>query len=234
MKVLKIGFACAIISMFIGCSSDNPDDPFEPFNRTVFSFNNTIDEYLATPVAKGYTYVAHSDLRAMFTNFFNNLSEPLRALNDLLQLHFVEAIDDMERMVANTTFGFLGFFDFADEAMHVPMRRQDMGMTFAYWTDNAQTPFLMIPFVGPSNVRDTLGDITTLIITTDTSYEEGDYGSQQSLNTRTNRFSILNAINNRANSLKYEQLFKLQLDPYIAMRHAYVNSRNQLFRELNS
>ena len=149
MKLLKVGLACAVMSMFIGCSSDNPEDPFEPFNRTVFSFNDTLDHYVAEPIAKGYAYVTHPDLRAMITNFFNNLSEPLRAFNDLLQLNFVEAYDDMERMVANTTFGFLGFFDFADEAMHLPMRRQDMGMTFAYWTNNAQTPFLMIPFIGP-------------------------------------------------------------------------------------
>ena len=234
MKLLKVGLACAVMSMFIGCSSDNPEDPFEPFNRTVFSFNDTLDHYVAEPIAKGYAYVAHPDLRAMITNFFNNLSEPLRAFNDLLQLNFVEAYDDMERMVANTTFGFLGFFDFADEAMHLPMRRQDMGMTFAYWTNNAQTPFLMIPFIGPSNVRDTLGDITTLVITSDTSYEDGDLGSQQTLSTHTNRFSILNAVNKRANALKYEQLLQLQLDPYIAIRHAYENSRNQLFSELNS
>lgn len=234
MKVLKIGVACAIMSLFVGCSSENPDDPFEPFNRTVFTFNDTLDHYITEPIAKGYAYIVHPDLRSMITNFFNNLSEPLRAFNDLLQLNFVEAYDDMERMVANTTLGFFGFYDFADEALHVPMRRQDMGMTFAYWTDNASTPFLMIPFVGPSNVRDTLGDITTLVVTSDTSYDEGDYGSQQTLSTRTNTLSILNAVNKRANALKYEQLFQLQLDPYIAMKHAYENSRNQLFSELNS
>ena len=91
MRVLKIGLAYAVMSMFIGCSSDNPDDPFEPFNRTVFSFNDTLDHYVAEPVAKGYVYVTHPDLRHMITNFFNNLSEHLRALNDLLQLNYVEA-----------------------------------------------------------------------------------------------------------------------------------------------
>ena len=234
MKALKLGIICGLLTLFPGCSSDNPDDPLEPFNRTVFSFNDTLDHYIAKPVAKGYVAVVHADGRSMITNFFNNLSEPLRAFNDLLQLKFDKAADDMERMIANTTIGVFGFFDFADEALNIPMRRQDMGMTFAYWTNNTSTPFLMIPLYGPSNVRDFLGDITTNILTDDTSYQEGEYGSQSSTRSQTNTLSILNLVNNRANALKYEQLMLLQVDPYIAMKHAYENGRDQLFRELNS
>lgn len=234
MKVLKIGLTCTLLSLLVSCSSDNPDDPLEPFNRTVFSFNDTLDTYIAKPVAKGYVFVVNSDARHMITNFFNNLSEPLRAFNDILQLKFDKAFDDMERMAANTTFGVLGFFDFADEALNIPMRKQDMGMTFAYWTNNASTPFVMVPFFGPSNVRDLLGDITTNVITSDADYEEGEFGSQDTTSSQINRFSILNLINNRANALKYEQLFQLQLDPYIAMKHAYENGRNNLFITLNS
>lgn len=245
MKVLKFGIICGLLTLFPGCSSDNPDDPLEPFNRTVFTFNDTLDQYISKPIAKGYVAVVPADGRSMITNFFNNLKEPLRALNDLLQLNFDKAVDDMERMVANTTIGVFGFFDFADEALNIPMRRQDMGMTFAYWTNNASTPFLMIPFSGPSNVRDFLGNITTSNIVSLDQYQNIELGIQKSrsitLGKRengifvgTNRYTILNMVNTRANALKYEQLMLLQLDPYIAMKHAYENGRDQLFRELNS
>tara|TARA_X000000950_G_scaffold255149_1_gene319505 strand:- start:147 stop:839 length:693 start_codon:yes stop_codon:yes gene_type:complete len=230
MDVLKFIVFSLLFLNLSGCS-DNPEDPLEPFNRGVYTFNDTLDHYIAEPIAKGYVYIVPSDGRLMVTNFYSNLREPFRALNDFLQLKFDKVVDDLDRFVFNTTFGVLGLFDIADEALSIPKRNQDMGMTIAYWTNNAPSTFIMLPFYGPSTIRDTAGKIITDITTTEVDYQEGEYGN---LTTTTSRWSILDDVNSRANLLRYERLMHLQLDPYIAIRHSYISGRNNLFNELNS
>lgn len=234
MKELNILLTTTFL-LFLTACSNNPDDPLEPFNRAMYSFNDTLDHYIAEPIAKGYNYITPAEARSMITNFFNNLTEPLRAANDLLQLKFTKAFDDMERMIANSTFGVFGLFDFADDVLSIPMRKQDMGMTLAYWTNNSPSTFIMIPFAGPSTLKNTLGGIITSISTSNLNYgNDIVFGSESKFLMRINRFTILNSINKRAQNLKYEQLMHLQLDPYIAVRQSYINSRNQLYRELNT
>lgn len=218
--------------VFTGCSN-NPEDPLEPFNRSVFSFNETLDHYIAEPIAQGYAHVVPSDARSMITNFFNNLQEPVHVVNELLQFKFFKAVDDTERFVFNTSFGVLGFFDIADETLNLPLRPQTLATTFSYWTNNAPSTYIVLPILGPSTLRNTAADAISAVVSMDTNQVDIDGKSNRSVNYAINPFSILKQVNTRANLLKYSQLMELQLDPYIATKQHYLNQQNQLYRKLN-
>lgn len=232
MKILAKLLILNLLFVLNGCSN-NPDDPLEPFNRSMFSFNETLDAYVLEPVAQGYVYVVPSEVRAMVTNFFNNLGEPVHVANELLQFKFTKAVDDAERFVFNTTFGVFGLFDIADETLQLPLRRQTFATTFSYYTSNAPSTYIVWPFLGSSTLRNTTAGITQAIVSMSTNQVDVGGESYRSVNYEIDKFSILSLINTRANLLKYNQLMELQLDPYIAYKQHYLNQQNQLYRKLN-
>ncbi|MFO7786534.1 MAG: VacJ family lipoprotein [Halospina sp.] len=130
-------------------------DPWESFNRSIFTFNEVVDRNVLKPVARGYNRVTPEPVNDGVSNFFGNLSEPGNILNSLLQGKGEDALTSTGRFIFNTTFGLLGLVDVASY-MELPEKEEDFGQTFGYWGADSG-PFLMLPFLGPSTVRDTAG-----------------------------------------------------------------------------
>ena len=127
-------------------------DPWQRFNRKVFQFNEVMDRYIAKPVAKGYRWITPNIVDRGISNFFSNLGDIGVTVNDLLQGKFMQAGSDGLRFVVNSTLGIVGFFDVASE-LGLPKHHEDFGQTLGYWGVSSG-PFLVLPFLGPSNIRD--------------------------------------------------------------------------------
>ena len=136
---------------------EETNDPWEPMNRGIHAFNQAADKVVLKPIAKGYRTVVPEFQRGWVANFFDNLAQPVHLLNALLQGQFKDAGATLGRFVTNTTFGFFGLFDVASEA-GIPNPKNDFGQTLAKWGwDGDGGPFLMLPFLGPSSLRDGIG-----------------------------------------------------------------------------
>ncbi len=132
------------------------NDPLEPMNRTIFGFNMAVDRLVLKPAAKGYRTVVPSPVRKGVNNFFNNLKQPVYFVNALLQGEGKAAGQIAGRFAANTFWGFFGIFDTASQ-MDIPVDKRDFGETLAVWGVENGGPYLVLPILGPSNVRDTAG-----------------------------------------------------------------------------
>ncbi|CAN0542002.1 unnamed protein product, partial [Laminaria digitata] len=131
------------------------DDPREGFNRAMFSFNDFLDSYLLVPIASAYRFIMPETLREMGRNFFGNLNEPIVAINGLLQGDVENAGVSVGRFVTNSTIGLFGFFDVAEE-LDLNEQSADFGQTLHTYGVGSG-PFVMLPFFGPSTIRDTVG-----------------------------------------------------------------------------
>ena len=131
------------------------EDPWEDWNRDVFAFNETLDQFALKPVAQAYRNVTPVVVDDAITNVFSNLGEPLIVINDLAQGKFMQALSDTGRFFINSTIGLLGIFDVAS---HIGLQKhsEDFGQTLGYWGVSSG-PYLMLPILGPSTVRDAGG-----------------------------------------------------------------------------
>jgi len=130
-------------------------DPFEPFNRAMFTFNEKFDQWLLKPLAKGYDWVMPDVAQQGVGNFFSNLTQPRIAVNDLLQGKFARSGSDIGRFLVNSTVGILGFVDVA-KSVGLELNEEDWGQTFAAW-GMRDGPYFVWPIIGPRYARDTLG-----------------------------------------------------------------------------
>lgn len=131
------------------------NDPIEPVNRAIFSFNDTLDIYVIKPVAKGYHDFLPVAVQSSVRNFLNNLHEPIVFANDLLQGRPGAASDDLARLILNSTLGIGGLYDVAATGGYT-YHDADFGQTFGVW-GVSDGPYLVLPIFGPSNPRDTVG-----------------------------------------------------------------------------
>lgn len=137
-----------------GCASGpNPRDPYEKFNRQVFKFNDAIDKAALKPAATAYKQVLPTFVQTGVSNFFGNLSDPWSAVNNLLQGKGSEGMSDIMRFAVNSTLGLGGLLDIASEA-GLNKHNEDFGQTLGAW-GVTPGPYLMLPLLGPSTVRDT-------------------------------------------------------------------------------
>lgn len=138
-----------------GSSAAADNDPWERWNRQVFSFNETVDDWVLRPVASGYRKVTPGFVRRGVGNVFSNLGELENFTNSVFQLKLESAVVAVGRFTFNTVFGLGGIFDVAT-AFDLPERPEDFGQTLGYWGVGSG-PYLMLPFLGPSNPRDLTG-----------------------------------------------------------------------------
>lgn len=216
MLVLPLLGACA------HTPADDPSDPFEPVNRAVFSFNLKADKYVAKPVAKGYVKVVPQPVRVSITNFFNNLGYPTVIINDILQAKFVQGGRDTGRFLFNTTVGLGGLVD-AASLIGLEMHDEDFGQTFGTWGVGPGW-YLMLPLLGPSSNRDLTGRIADTGVSPLT-YVEGD--------EVTVSLTLLDIIDTRARLLGADSILDQQFDPYIFVRSAYLQRRQNLVYDGN-
>lgn len=142
--------------LLAGCASGpgaHPDDPLEPYNRSMTRFNDGVDEAVLKPVATAYKDVVPSTVRTGVNNFFGNLRDVWSFVNSTLQLRPEDALSSLVRFNVNTVFGLGGLLDIASE-MGVDSNQQDFGLTLGRW-GVPTGPYLVLPLLGPSTVRDT-------------------------------------------------------------------------------
>lgn len=155
----RLSFLLAVV--LSGCatvpadSGSDPRDPIESFNRQVFEFNEVVDRAVLKPVAQAYEFVLPEPVRDCISNIFSNFREPSNAVNNLLQGKPVDAISDVCRLVVNSTVGLAGCFDPARK-MGLEKHSEDFGQTLGRWGLGAG-PYLVVPILGPSSVRDAIG-----------------------------------------------------------------------------
>lgn len=133
----------------------NVYDPYESWNRRVYHFNYRFDEWVFLPVVRGYRYVTPRFLRSGVSNFFSNLGDVPNLLNSVLQLKGQRSVEITGRLLLNTTIGVAGLWDPASR-MGLPKQSEDFGQTLGHY-GVGNGPYLMLPILGPSNVRDTGG-----------------------------------------------------------------------------
>ena len=136
-------------------AEENPDDPYEGFNRTMFTVNEAIDTYAAKPVARAYDNVAPLPVKAGVGSFFGNIGDLWIDINNALQGKLADAGVDLSRLLVNSTVGIFGLFDVASE-LGLEKHDEDFGQTLAVWGVGGGG-YLFWPVIGPRNVRDTFG-----------------------------------------------------------------------------
>jgi phospholipid-binding lipoprotein MlaA len=209
-----------LLAMVSGCASvpaeqRDPRDPLESYNRGIFKFNQAVDDAVMKPVAKGYKAITPAPVDRGITNFFGNIADVTSAVNNLLQFKLSRAGTDVGRLAVNTTVGLLGFFDVATN-MGLPSYKEDLGQTFGYWGD-VSSPYLVLPLLGPSTLRDSIGLIGDAATNPLFSFEQQQvYWGLIALNVVDTRADLLTA---------GKILEEAAVDPYLFVRDAYLQRR---------
>jgi len=210
--VLLCANACATIE-----GPTEPQDPFERYNRAMYQFNESFDRNVAVPVAEAYRNVVPDPINKGISNFFRNLDDVVVVINDVLQLKFEQAAQDATRIIFNTTFGLLGFID-VSTSWDLPKHNEDFGQTLGYW-GVPPGPYFIIPFLGPSTIRDSAG------LATDYLYFDPVLNQVDDVTLKWSLFT-LNLVDLRADLLGVKGLLDTAaLDPYIFTREAYLQRR---------
>jgi len=159
LKRLSLVFTILSFMLLSGCATTGGDqrDPIEGLNRAIYNFNDGFDRVLLKPIAKGYQAVMPAPADKGVSNFFGNLEDVVTTINDLLQFKFRESGSDAMRVLVNSTVGLLGLIDVAS-GIGFEKRDEDFGQTLGYWGVNTG-PYLMLPILGPSTLRDVTGTI---------------------------------------------------------------------------
>jgi len=206
-----------------------PNDPLESYNRSVYQFNDSVDRYLLKPVAKGYDAVTPDFAQKGIGNFFSNLDDVLVIANDLLQFKLLQAAQDTGRFIINSTLGLLGLIDWASD-MGLEKHQEDFGQTLGYWGVPAG-PYFVLPFLGPSTIRDT-GGLAVDSAYFDPVYKElhKDFPPPPHENKKAVwSMVVLDAVDTRAKLLKAENILEeAALDKYSFIREAYFQRRRNL------
>lgn len=194
------------------------NDPYQCFNRSVFVFNDTLDNHILKPVAKAYNYAIPKPGRQAVTNFFQNLSEVPVIINDLLQGNCQHLVADTWRLVLNSTVGIAGLCDIAGQ-IGIPYHANDFGITMAKWGYRSSA-YLILPILGPSTVRDGFAIPIEY-------YGMSVYPWLIHPWWKRAALLSLNGLNMRANALNYSAIIDVAaLDPYTFQRDAYIQHRN--------
>lgn len=201
--------------------SDAVRDPFEPVNRCIFKFNEVLDNVLMKPVATVYTKAVPKYGRERVHNVVTNLGEPVDMLNSFIQGNPQEGFTSMWRFILNSTLGVLGIFDFAGHNLNLVHKEEDFGQSMGVYGWGS-SPYIVLPILGPSNLRDTFGRVVD-VFTNPFNYSESDpfiytRVGVQALDARSRNLDVIDSI------------YETSVDPYATIRSAYTQHREALIR----
>lgn len=205
-------------SLPVMAQSESEADPWQGFNRAIFSFNEGLDRYAVKPVTLGYKAVTPDLVETGVSNFFDNLADLGNLFNNLLQGKLEPAGQDFARIAFNSTFGLAGVLDVATP-MGIDKHNEDFGQTLGYW-GMGSGPYLVLPFFGPSNLRDTAG-LAVDISTSPVGKLEDDSARYLLM--------ALQVVDTRSRLLDAEKL--ITGDKYNFMRDAYLQRREFLIND---
>jgi phospholipid-binding lipoprotein MlaA len=225
-RLSRLTLAAAALALAGGCATVsapsatvNPVDPWENWNRKVYAFNETVDQAVLKPVAQTYQDVVPQLVRTGVSNVFGNIGDVWSTANHFLQGKFGSGLEMGMRVLTNTLFGLGGLLDPATE-MRLPRRSEDFGQTLGVWGLPAG-PYVVLPLLGPSSVRDTAAAPLDRYAGAPTLY----------IDANAVALSTLQLVNVRAELLATTQLLSdISLDKYSFMRDAYLaRRRDQVF-----
>ena len=197
----------------------DPRDPWEGFNRGVYRFNETFDEYLAQPVARAYVAVLHQEIRTRVSNFFSNIQDLLIGANNFLQGKFEDGVNDWARFAFNSTIGLFGIHDVASDFPGLEKHNEDFGQTLGRWGAGSG-PYLILPFLGSSTVRDAAG--------TAVDWAVQPVGEVRPIALRNTLYGVY-FVDTRAQLLEASRILEeAALDKYVFQRDAYLQRRRSL------
>jgi phospholipid-binding lipoprotein MlaA len=198
-------------------------DPFEPLNRAAFQFNDKLYFWILKPVATVYKAAVPQGLRIWVRNFFYNLEAPIRVANCFLQGKMKEAGNETARFFLNTTLGFFGCVDQAKDKFGIETQDEDLGQTLGFW--GMKPAFYMeVPILGPFSFRDGIGFVGDLFLDPRT-YVFADYPFMYLVRP----YEIVNETSLTLGD--YEDLKSSAIDPYVAVRDAYYQYRENKIKQ---
>ena len=214
------------LALLSGCAStNNPRDPLEPLNRAIYTVNDGLDKVIMKPVATVYKTILPQFARTGVNNFFNNLYDILTALNNLLQGKLTDAVSDVGRVAVNSTVGLLGLIDVGTE-LGLEKHREDFGQTLGWWGFESG-PYLQLPLLGPSSVRDGIG------LWVDVQLDPVGWIWRDQIAVRNWIWGLF-FVNLRATLLDSTKILdEAALDPYEFQRDAYLQRRRNLVYDGN-
>ncbi|MDR0666323.1 MAG: VacJ family lipoprotein [Campylobacteraceae bacterium] len=207
-------------------SSVEEFDPLSGYNRVMTEFNDAAFRNVIIPTADGYRKVVPQGARVSINNFFDNLAFPVRFVNNILQGKITNAASETGRFIINTTVGFLGFANTADELYGMQKHDEDFGQTLGVW-GIPSGPHIVLPILGPSNLRD-LGGMAVNYITPLT-YNSWNVFENNWQSIGVGAFGAFNGLSDFAPM--YEAMTKDAIDLYPLMKNMYEQRRDKLIKE---
>ena len=189
-------------------------DPLESLNRSIYAFNESLDEAILEPSADVYDYITPNMLQKGFNNFFYNVNYPITIVNQLLQGNIEEALQDTLRFTINSSIGVFGLFDPAS-SMGLPQHDEDFGQTLAVWGVK-EGPYLMLPFFGPKTLRSLTGDFTDVLFNPLLNINDTN------LKMKVN---LINIFQDRSDLSALEEELDNSFDPYQLIKDSYTQNR---------
>ena len=220
--IKKTLLAALLAHLLIACApvqdgASVAEDPYEPFNRQVFAFNEVVDTMLLKPVAQVYRFAVPEVGRKAISNALRNFYEPVTMANALLQLDFEGAMTSMWRFLINSTLGIGGLYDFAGENTELKHRPEDFGQTLGVWGNDTQSDYLVLPILGPSTTRDAFGRIVDVFLNPWTygleTWESVAIAGGQGIAAREEALDLI------------DDIYETSFDPYATIRSGYTQRR---------
>lgn len=223
-RVFLVAAATLAFGGLSGCATtaNNPKDPFEGFNRAMFSVNEGID-VVVKPVAQGYDNVAPDFIKTGIGNFFGNIGDVWISLNNFLQGKLTEGSSDVARVLVNTTIGIAGLIDVGSE-FGLEKHSEDFGQTLGVW-GVGDGPYLFWPIIGPRTARDTVGVAVDMYVDPVLNIDEVDV---------RNTLNGVRFIDLRASMLPADKVVEqAAFDKYNYIRDAYLQNRRSEIHDGN-
>lgn len=221
---MAVMVACVAACASSATEQHEYDDPFEGYNRAMFSFNYQVDKYVIKPVAEGYRAVTTPFIRERISSVIDNLKEPVSAGNHLLQADPEASVKSLSRFVINSTLGLVGMFDVA-EGWGLPKDKTTFNETFAKWCI-PQGPFIVLPLLGPSTPRAATGMALDFV------FDPVYWATYQDANVHDKvswGYAIAQGITAREAALDIlDDLERNSVDFYATMRSAYLQNQSKL------